>query len=64
MAHTQEPAEDHGEHDIWEHMTPEMRKDLRADDRQAWKDVVGVLITIVTIGLLMGILTVLISGAW
>lgn len=64
MAHTPEPVEDHGEHDIWEHMTPEMRKDLRADDRQAWKDVVGVLITIVTIGLLMGILTVLISGAW
>ena len=57
-----DPNDPHGEHDIWEHMTPEMRKDLMADDAQAWKNVVGVLLTIVTIGVLLGVITVIVSS--
>ena len=37
-------AEPHGEHDIWEHMTPEMQTELKTEDSTAWRQVVGVLL--------------------
>jgi hypothetical protein len=55
-------AESHGEHDIWEHMTPEMRADLRTEDSAAWKGVVGVLLLIISVGLVLAIGTALLSG--
>jgi len=55
-------AESHSEHDIWEHMTPEMRADLRAEDSDAWKHVVGVLLLIISVGLVLAIGTALLSG--
>lgn len=55
-------SEKHGEHDIWAHMTPEMRGELRADDADAWKHVVGVLLFIVSVGLVLAVLTVFISA--
>lgn len=55
-------AETHGEHDIWEHMTPEMRAELHAEDADAWKHVVGVLLLIISVGLVLAIGTALLSG--
>ena len=55
-------SDKHGEHDIWVHMTPEMRGELRADDADAWKHVVGLLLTIVTIGIVLAVLTVVASA--
>jgi hypothetical protein len=55
-------AEPHGEHDIWEHMTPQMRADLHAEDSDAWKHVVGVLLLIISIGLVLAVGTALLSG--
>ena len=55
-------SESHGEHDIWEHMTPQMRADLHAEDSDAWKHVVGVLLLIISVGLVLAIGTALLSG--
>ena len=55
-------AETHGEHDIWEHMSPAMRAELKADDAEAWKHVVGLLLLIISIGLVLAIGTALLSG--
>jgi len=55
-------GESHGEHDIWEHMTPQMRADLHAEDSDAWKHVVGVLLLIISVGLVLAIGTALLSG--
>lgn len=55
-------AEHHGDHDIWEHMTPEMRRELKAEDSDAWKHVVGVLLLIISIGLVLAVATALLSG--
>ncbi|MEX2174952.1 MAG: hypothetical protein WD872_11360 [Pirellulaceae bacterium] len=56
------PAED--EHDIWVHLTPEVRNELRAEDSVAWKQVVGVLLFIISIGLVLAVFTASMSGLW
>ena len=61
MADTQH-AEPHAEPDIWEHMTPQMRADLHAEDSDAWKHVVGVLLLIISVGLVLAVCTALLSG--
>jgi hypothetical protein len=60
--HGEGHAEHHGEHDIWEHMSLEERKQLKHEDSEAWTNVVGVLLTIVTIGVLLAVITVIISA--
>jgi hypothetical protein len=57
-----EHAETHGEHDIWEHMTPEVQQELKAEDSDAWKHVVGVLLLIISIGLVLAVFTAAMSG--
>ena len=56
--------ESHGEHDVWVHMTPEMRHELKAEDSDAWKHVVGVLLFIISIGLVLAIFTASLSWLW
>ena len=55
-------AEPHDEPDIWEHMSPQMRADLHAEDSVAWRQVVGVLLLIISIGLVLAVGTALLSG--
>ena len=55
-------AETHGEHDIWEHMSPAMRAELKTEDSTAWKHVVGLLLLIISIGLVLAVGTALLSG--
>ena len=62
-AHAEQDTE-HGEHDIWVHMTPEMRHELKAEDSDAWKHVVGVLLFIISIGLVLAIFTASLSWLW
>jgi hypothetical protein len=57
-------SEEHGEHDIWVHMTPDMRRELRTEDSDAWKSVVGVLIFIISIGLVLAVFTASLSWLW
>jgi hypothetical protein len=54
----------HGEHDIWAHMTPDMRRDLKAEDSDAWKNVVGVLLFIISVGLVLAVFTASLSWLW
>ena len=56
------PHETHAEPDIWQHMTPEMRAELHAEDSTAWRQVVGVLLLIISIGLVLAVFTALVSG--
>ena len=51
-----------GDHDIWQHMTPAMREELKAEDSAAWRDVVGVLLLTISIGLVLAVSTALLSG--
>ena len=60
--HSHDPAED--EHDIWVHMTPQMRHELKAEDADAWKHVVGVLLFIISVGLVLAIFTASLSWLW
>jgi hypothetical protein len=62
QTHEHEAA--HGEHDIWVHMTPDMRKELKAEDSEAWKQVVGVLLFIISIGLVLAVFTASLSWLW
>jgi hypothetical protein len=57
-----DPAED--EHDIWVHMTPEMRHALKAEDSVAWQQVVGVLLFIISVGLVLAVFTASLSWRW
>jgi hypothetical protein len=57
-------AQTHGEHDIWQHMTPTMRAELKAEDSDAWKHVVGVLLLIISIGLVLAVGTAFLSGVF
>jgi len=54
----------HAEHDenIWEHMTPAIQAKLKAEDSDAWTHVVGVLLLIISIGLVLAVGTALFSG--
>ncbi|HMC10077.1 MAG TPA: hypothetical protein VKH44_02260, partial [Pirellulaceae bacterium] len=55
-------AESHEEPNIWEHMTPAIQSELKADDSLAWNQVVGLLILIISIGLVLAVGTALFSG--
>ena len=55
-------AESHEEPNIWEHMTPAIQSKLKADDSLAWNQVVGLLILIISIGLVLAVGTALFSG--
>jgi hypothetical protein len=56
------PHAENSEHDVWQHMTPEDRASLKAEDSDAWKNVVGVLLLIISIGLVLAVGTALLSG--
>jgi hypothetical protein len=61
--HAEGHSEHHGPpHDIWQHMTREERQQLKRDDSEAWSNVVGVLLTIVVVGVILAVITVLISA--
>jgi hypothetical protein len=64
VAATESHETDHGEHDIWVHMSPDMRKELKAEDSDAWKGVVGVLLFIISIGLILAVFTASLSWIW
>ena len=55
-------SETHHEEDIWQYMTPAHQQELKAEDSDAWKHVVGVLLLIISIGLVLAIGTALLSG--
>ena len=55
-------AESHEEANIWEHMPPTVQAELKADDSLAWNQVVGLLILIISIGLVLAVGTALFSG--
>lgn len=59
-------AETHSEHptkpDIWEHLTPEVQRELKQEDSVAWYQVVGVLLLIISVGLVLAIGTATFSG--
>jgi hypothetical protein len=61
---THEHEAAHGEHDIWVHMTPETRKELKAEDSDAWKHVVGLLLLIISVGLVLAVFTASMSWLW
>ena len=53
---------EHEEPNIWEHMTPAVQAELKAEDSDAWTHVVGVLLLIISIGLVLAVGTALFSG--
>jgi hypothetical protein len=55
-------ADPHGDHDIFQHMTPAMQSELKAEDSDAWKHVVGVLLLIISVGLVLAVFTAAMSG--
>lgn len=55
-------ADSHETHDIWQHMTPAHQQELKQEDSVAWKQVVGVLLLIISIGLVLAVGTALLSG--
>jgi hypothetical protein len=55
-------GETHKEENIWEHMTPAHQEELKAEDADAWWRVVGVLLLIISIGLVLAVGTALLSG--
>jgi hypothetical protein len=65
MADSHDP---HGEaahgtgHSVWNHVSPDDRHALVAEDSQAWRGVTGLLLTIVIGGVMLGILGVVIAA--
>jgi len=55
-------AESHADADIWEHMPPEHQNELKAEDSEAWRGVVGVLLSIISMGVVLAIITALLSS--
>jgi hypothetical protein len=55
-------AESHEEPNIWEHMTPAVQAELKAEDADAWLHVVGVLLLIISVGLVLAVGTALLSS--
>jgi hypothetical protein len=47
---------------VWHVFSPEVERQLREEDRAAGRAVCGVLITIVTLGLLIGIVAVILAA--
>lgn len=60
MANTPQ-TETHDDVDTWG-MNAATRDELRRDDKEAWKHVVGLLLTIVSVGLVLALLTVWLSS--
>jgi len=54
--------ESHDTADIWKHMTPAHQQELKAEDSDAWTHVVGVLLLIISVGLVLAVGTALMSG--
>jgi hypothetical protein len=52
----------HDSDDIWQHMTPAHQQELKAEDSDAWTHVVGVLLLIISVGLVLAVGTALMSG--
>lgn len=50
------------EDDIWKHMSLEQQRKLKGEDSVAWYQVVGVLLLIISIGLVLAIGTATFSG--
>jgi hypothetical protein len=55
-------AEHHQEPDMWQHMTPAVQAGLKAEDSDTWKQVVGLLLLIISVGLVLAVGTALFSG--
>jgi hypothetical protein len=55
-------ADSHEADDLWKHMTPAHQQELKGEDSVAWNQVVGVLLFIISIGLVLAIGTALLSG--
>ena len=55
------PAEPQDDRDAWG-MTAATREELRLEDSDAWKHVVGLLLAIVSIGIVLAVLTVWLSS--
>lgn len=60
MANTPQ-TEPHDDVDAWG-MNAATRAELQRDDKDAWKHVVGLLLTIVSVGLVLALLTVWLSS--
>jgi hypothetical protein len=56
------PTDHHDSTDIWQDMTPARQQELKLEDSEAWKQVVGVLLFIISIGLVLAVGTALLSG--
>ena len=55
-------TDSHDADDLWKHMTPAHQQELKGEDSIAWNQVVGVLLFIISIGLVLAIGTALLSG--
>ena len=60
MAETPHPQPT-DDRDAWG-MTAATREELRLEDKDAWKHVVGLLLTIVSVGIILAVITVWLSG--
>lgn len=57
-AHPADEASD----DIWQHMPPSLQAELQEEDADAWRHVVGVLLLIISIGLVLAVFTTWLTG--
>jgi hypothetical protein len=55
-------ADTHHDSDIWKHMSPAHQQELKAEDSDAWWHVVGLLLLIISVGVVLAIGTALLSG--
>jgi hypothetical protein len=53
------PADDHSDQQFWDRQTSD---ELRLDDSEAWRNVVGLLLLIVSVGIALAVLTVFLSS--
>ena len=49
---------DEKSHEIFSHFSPEEQHELKAEDSEAWHNVVAVLLLIVSVGLILAVITV------
>lgn len=52
-------TDDHSDHKFWDRQTSD---ELRLDDSEAWRNVVGLLLLIVSVGIVLAVLTVYLSS--
>ena len=55
-------ADPHDDTDVFRHMPPSLQAELKTHDSAAWYQVVGLLLLIISIGLVLAIGTALFSG--